>query len=174
MSAFPNWEQYAVPQRREKTGCIPTGYEMILRAAGVESINFDTFQDDFDLDKDLRPGQQPKNNFVSVADAVQRQYPHVNFKRECFEDGDGQKKLHFIEKMIKQKQLVLISLALEPFGEQGWHIMPVVDATDNELTLLWIMRDDGSKEMWKLLKNRLVDIHAHYVGGKDIAYLDNQ
>ena len=50
MSVFPEWEKYAVPQRRQLSGCIPTGYEMLLRAAEVPDIDFDTFQDEFDLD----------------------------------------------------------------------------------------------------------------------------
>ena len=35
-SVFPGWQQFAVHQRRAATGCIPTGYEMLLRAAKVE------------------------------------------------------------------------------------------------------------------------------------------
>ncbi|MCB7130377.1 MAG: hypothetical protein J3T61_12665 [Candidatus Brocadiales bacterium] len=174
MSAFPDWEQYAVPQHRVQTGCIPTGYEMILRAAGVEAINFETFQDEFDLDKDIKPGQQPKNNFTSVADAVRRRYPQANFKCECFPDREGIKKLCLIEERIKQQQPVLISLALEPFGKKGWHIMPVVDSTDDELILLKIMSPNGSKEICKLPKNELIRIHDNYAGGKDVGYLDNK
>jgi hypothetical protein len=56
MSAFPDWQGCIVKQKRRETGCIPTGYEMILRAAGINHVTFDTFQDEFDLDKNLKPG----------------------------------------------------------------------------------------------------------------------
>jgi hypothetical protein len=79
MSVFPDWRRFAIPQRRGMTGCIPTGYEMILRAAGAQGIDFDTFQDDFDLEKDL-PLTAPRiNDFGSVAEAVRKKYPSVVF-----------------------------------------------------------------------------------------------
>jgi hypothetical protein len=87
MSVFPDWQKFAVPQRRQVTGCIPTGYEMILRAAGAAGIDLAQFQDDFDLDKDLVPPQAPRNNFKSVAAAVAARYPAVVF--EVVEFGPG-------------------------------------------------------------------------------------
>ena len=71
MSAFPNWQQHVVKQKRNQTGCIPTGYEVVLRASGYKGVNFETFQDEFDLDKNLKPGEQPQNNFETVAEAIQ-------------------------------------------------------------------------------------------------------
>jgi len=40
-----------VHQQCSGTGCIPTAFEILFRAAGKSGINFTTFQDDFDLDK---------------------------------------------------------------------------------------------------------------------------
>jgi len=174
MSLFPDWEQFAISQRRSQTGCIPTGYEMILRAAAVEGVDFDTFQDDFDLDKNLKPGEQPKNDFNSVADAVRAKYHHVSFQCKSFPAGKGDDKLRFIEGLIGSQQPVLVSIALEPFGGNGWHIMPVVDATDDKLILLKVMKLDGTKEKCTLSKEEFVCIHNKYDGGKDVAYLDRQ
>ncbi len=81
MSAFPNWEKFAVVQRRPNSGCIPTGYEMLLRAAKTENIDYETFQDDFDLDEDRYRSEHPQNDFESVAKVVNEKYPHVNFAR---------------------------------------------------------------------------------------------
>ena len=54
MSAIPNWNQYVVKQRSAAIlVAIPTGYEILLRAANVEGVNFETFQNDFDLDKSM-------------------------------------------------------------------------------------------------------------------------
>jgi hypothetical protein len=93
MSAFPNWQQYIVKQQRPATGCIPTAYELILRADNREGVNFETFQDEFDLDKDLRPGEQPRNNFESVAEAVQKKYPGIHFKHIGFPKGGATRNL---------------------------------------------------------------------------------
>jgi hypothetical protein len=169
VSAFPDWEQYAIPQRRIHTGCIPTGYEMILRAAGVKGINYNTFQDDFDLEA----RGISTNSFGSVAKAVKDRYDHVNFKDKRFDKGI--EKLRFIEDRIKRKQPILVSVVLLPFtGKKKCHIAPVVNATVDELILLWTMRADRSKEIRKLCKSLLVRIHDKYEKGRDVAYLDNQ
>ena len=78
-SVFPGWRRFAVHQRRAHSGWFPTCYEMLLRAAGVEGIDYRTFQDEFDLDINLgRDQTQPPNNSVSVAQAVNEKYPHVH------------------------------------------------------------------------------------------------
>src|SRR5687768_10867043 len=64
ISVFPDWQLFAVRQRNPY-GCIATSYEMILRAAGAQGIDFATFQEDFDLDLGWRQGIEPRNNFGS-------------------------------------------------------------------------------------------------------------
>lgn len=171
-AAFTDWESFAVPQRRTNSGCIPTGYEMLLRAAGAQGIDFASFQDEFDLDQNLKPGESPRNNFVSVADAVRQRYPNVKFHRVGFAPGRGGEKLKFVEDQIAQKKPVLVSIAQKPFGGQGWHIMPVVNATDHELILLNKMRSDGERETLDLRKDEFVRIHDQCDGGDDVAYLE--
>jgi hypothetical protein len=100
MPELPNWRSFAVRQRRPATGCIPTGYEMLVRAAGLKDIDLTSFQDEFDLDKNPRPGDLPKNNFESVASAVQAKYPHVRFRRQAFGPGQGADKLAFVESCL--------------------------------------------------------------------------
>jgi len=171
MSVFPDWERFAVPQKREETGCIPTGYEMILRAAGATGIEFATFQDDFDLDKDRKQHEGFRNNFESVAAAVRAKYPQVVFESRRFDPGCGQDKLRFIEDHVSKKQPLLISLAKAPYSGRGWHIMPVVDMDESSLTLLEIMRTDGAKDTKELPKTELVRIHNNYPGGDNVAFL---
>jgi hypothetical protein len=172
VSVFPDWRSFAVPQRRLATGCIPTGYEMILRAAGAQGIDFAAFQDQFDLDKVRQPHEPYRNNFESVAAAVQVRYPSVSFKVARFTRGDGASKLRFVEEHVSHKRPLLISLAQTPFGGGGWHIMPVVDMDDHTLTLLNIVRPDGNMQLQKLPKSELVRIHDNYPGGDDVAYLE--
>jgi hypothetical protein len=172
MSVFPDWQKFAVPQRRQATGCIPTGYEMILKAAGAMGIDFAKFQDEFDLDKDLMPSQAPRNNFKSVAAAVTARYPAVVFQVREFGPGLGSNKLRFVEEQVTKKRPLLISLAQAPFNGMGWHIMPVVDMDETSLILLRVIRPDGSRELQRLLKSELVRIHNEYPGGNDVAFLE--
>jgi hypothetical protein len=171
MSAFPNWEQYAMPQKRPESGCIPTGYEMLLRAAKVPGINFATFQDEFDLDKNRQPHEQPRNNFDTVANAINAKYNNIKFVRTAFPKGEGARKLTFVEEQISKGRFVLISLSMERFHQPGWHIMPVIDMNDNDLFLLHHTEANGKKFILTLKKSEFIDIHNNCAGGDDIAYL---
>lgn len=168
MSVFPDWQKHAVHQRRAQTGCIPACYEMLLRAAGVPGIDLATFQDDFDLD---RNGGPPQNNFHSVADGIQKRYPHVEFCRESFKKGDGKTKLARVEELISQKRPVLVSITNEPKGKPGWHIMAVVGATDTDLTLLEYVDQNGGTRTQNLSKSDFVNYHDNFTGGDEISYL---
>lgn len=168
MSAFPDWQKYAVPQKRKRSGCIPTAYETLLRAAHVEGVNFETFQDEFDLDQS---GGVPRNHFGSVADAVRKKYPAVDFVFESFAKGDGQQKLKRVEEFVSSHRPVIVSLANERFGHPGWHIMVVVDATEADLIMLQDVSSDGTPITETVSKHDFVKIHDSYKGGDEIAYL---
>lgn len=168
MSAFPDWQKHAVNQRRPNTGCIPTAYEMMVRAAEIKGIDLAGFQDDFDLDKN---GGQPKNHFVSVGKAVQAKYPEVEFSCEPFPKGKGKDKVARMEELIRQKKPVLVSLSNEPLGGPGWHIMPVVDETADEFTLLEYVDPNGKAHTKPIKKAEVARIHDNYAGGDEIAYL---
>ena len=170
MSVFPNWRTFAVHQRRRRSGCIPTGYEMLLREASAEGVDFSTFQDDFDLDINLGQGQAaPLNNFGSVASEVQKKYPWVKFAERAF--ATGTEKIAFIDFMMSARRPVLISLALKPFSLDGWHIMPSVDATDDKYMLLEYVESDGTPWTHWIDKSDLAQIHDRFDGGKEVAYL---
>lgn len=172
MSAFPNWHKFAVVQRRPKTGCIPTGYEMLARATGVRDIDFASFQDDFDLDKDkdFNAGDKSENNFGSVAKAIQRKYPQLIYECVSFDISD--KKIQFIDDQISQQHPVLLSLEMTLLtGEGGWHIMPVVDSDDKSFTLLYAMKANGEPDILKIKKQVVAYIHDNYEGGKEVAIL---
>lgn len=168
MSAFPDWKKYAAIQKRLQTGCIPTAYETLLRAAGTPGIDFAAFQDDFDLDQN---GGAPRNNFDSVAQEVQKKYPAVTFTNEAFPKGAGDKKLARVEEFLTNRRPVIVSLANAPFGGCGWHIMVVVDATTTHLTLLALVDLHGIAYVKTIAKADFVAIHDNYAGGDEIAYL---
>lgn len=172
-SVFPNWKKFAVHQRRPQTGCIPTGYEMILRAAKVKQVDFTTFQDDFDLDKQLGKGQTaPRNNFVSVAEAIRKKHPNIVFEQQVFETGAD--KIAFIDKQLKTRKPLLVSVAVVQDGQlRGWHIMPIVDAKSSRYCLLQFVEANGEARIQWISKQQLADLHDQYEGGKDVAYLKN-
>ena len=174
MSAFPNWQEYVVIQRRPQSGCIPTGYEMLLRAAGVQGVDFNTFQDEFDLDKNRQDDDLPRNNFESVADAVNQRYPTIHFKVTVFPKTAGTDKLRFVESNITHQRLVLISLNMLPvLHHPGWHIMPVVDMDEENLLLVYGALAVNQIRLLKLPKTEFVRIHQQFDGGNDVAYLDD-
>jgi hypothetical protein len=166
MSAFPDWAKFAVHQRRAGSGCIPTGFEMLLRAAGAKGIDFARFQDDFDLDQH---GGQPQNHFVSVGNAIRKQYPNVEFTCDFFPKGKGSDKLARVEELVHLKKPMLVSLALTPAG--GWHIMPVVDSDSDSLTLLHHVDKAGTPQTLKVQKDDFVHRHDNWNGGEEISYL---
>lgn len=173
MSIFPNWQDYAVHQRQKETGCIPTGYEMLLRAAGVEGVDYTTFQDEFNLDIGKIQGRDVfENNFVSVATAIQEKYTILKFAYKKFKQGEGCKKLNAIEELLKNGRFVLISLSNIIFGGTGWHIMLIVDADEELLHLLLMVDKDGNPDVRPIKKADFVHIHDNYDGGNDIAYLE--
>lgn len=150
---------------------------MLLRAAHISGVDFHSFQDDFDLDKDkdFDAGDEPENNFNSVAALVGARYPNVTFKCDSFDSGND--KVAFIDKQIKSQRLVLISLYTEytePLTlnrKRGWHIVPVVDADDSKFTVLWVMKSNGKMDDRPFTKQHIADLHDRYPGGKEVAYL---
>ena len=170
MSAFPNWKNFVVVQRRPATGCIPTGYEMILRSCGAEGINFESFQDDFDLDINLGNGQsEPRNNFGSVASEIQKKYGWLKFDQKSF--SSGLEKVAFIDTKLASQQPVLVSVSLEAAGSAGWHIMPIVDSTEDQYLFLKYVDPDGKMQIEWVDKTVLAQIHDNFSGGKEVAFL---
>jgi len=170
-SVFPGWRQFAVHQRRSGTGCIATCYEMLLRAAEIPGVNYDSFQDDFDLDINLGRGQpRPRNNFKSVAEAVRLKYPNIHFEEKSF--AKGKDKVAFIDECLARQKPVLLSLTQLRSGlSTGWHIMPIVDATAEAYLLLRFVRKDGTAITQWTKKSTIARIHDEYQGGKEVAFL---
>ena len=167
MAAFPNWQNFLVRQQRPATGCIAASYEMLLRAAGVPNINFATFQDDFDFEKNgVVPGGE-RNNFESVRAAVQLQYPHVEICIERWAMGDGHAKVAFIDSQIAQEWPTLLSLPVPG----GWHIGPVIDADKDRYRLLHYVDLQGNAVDQWVEKAWVAHVHDAQAGGDDAAFL---
>jgi len=157
--------RFAVPQRRPATGCIPTGYEILLRAAATVGIDFITFQDDFDLEA----AGVGRNNFESVGKAIQDKYPTVRPSSRRF--GTGSDKATFIEERLAAGLPTLVSIALGQ--NQGWHIVPVLGIDENGYySLLWMTHPSGRMEIRQMHRTDLILRHDELDGGDDVAFLE--
>lgn len=169
MAELSHWEDVVVPQRHD-TGCVPTGYEWIIRYLGIESVNLETFQEDFDLGK--------SNNFVSVADEVKSRYSHVNIETCNFDQGI--EKIRAIRRLIERDIPCLISLALADIQgtgvhtkiiHMGWHIMPIVCIDDQKIKMIH-HADEKGNHTWEFPIQEAIWRHNNLKGGKDIAWIE--
>jgi len=166
------WKNSPTTQKEPNTGCIPTGYEFLLKMAGIQNVNYGSFQDDFDLNKRLNDPSAA--NFRSVADEIKNKYPFIHFEINSFGKNEGQKKVDKIIELIENNQPVLISINITSFSDkQGWHIMPVIGIIDDKIRLIKNIDDNGNPDLVEILFSKIVEIHEAYPGGKDIAYLHN-
>jgi len=169
-------KHYFVPQKRPDSGCIPWGYEIILRAANVPGINFQTFQDDFDFDKYHQHGESGMNNFDTVSKAIMKRYPHVVLGTKIFSRGQGEDKLQFVEKYIGEIPRILVSICPEPdLNPKAFHIMPVLSSTNDSLVLLYsVKKANDAWQLDMLHMSKAEFVHKHDVGtdGCDVAFLD--
>ncbi|MGA2768658.1 MAG: hypothetical protein ABSF24_10145 [Candidatus Bathyarchaeia archaeon] len=159
MVELPNWEKIVVPQRHG-TGCVPTGYEWMLRYLGTKGVNFDTFQEDFDL----QYSGEGKNNFQDVARKVKTTYPDVNISIKSFDIG--KEKLEFIATLVSNAVPCLLSVAKTPVGGD-WHIVPVVSIDDTSVKVIWT-----GNQTTMFAKTEIIHRHDNWPGGKDIAWIE--
>ena len=71
MVELSHWKYVVAPQRR-LSASISTGFEWIIRYFGLETVELDSFQDDFDFGS--------LNSFSSVAKALKEQYPNLTVR----------------------------------------------------------------------------------------------
>jgi hypothetical protein len=168
MNVFPDWQKYAVVQKRE-SGAIPAGYQMLLQAGNAQGIDFDTFQDDFDLDKGKGPWDLQGNSFVSVAREVRKRYPAVEFGYQEFPVGSGAEKLAFIERHIATLKPLLLSLP--DMRSYSCIVVPIIETEPTAFRCLKLNRADGSIKTLLVPKDRLVWAHDKSETAKDVAWL---
>jgi hypothetical protein len=161
MAELSHWQGIVVPQRQE-TGCIPTGYEWMIRYLGGKGVNLETFQEDFDL----QYRHEGDNSFVPIAQKVKERYPQVGIKIGGF--PNGKEKAEFIKKLIEEDVPCVMSIA-KPTG--GWHIVPVVSIDDTKIKVIWIANAFGNQ----VCEYSITDVifrHNNWSGGKDIAWIE--
>jgi len=158
MAQLSNWSKTVVPQRHE-SGCIPTGYEWLIRYLKIQGVNLEAFQEDFDLGQD--------NSFDSVSAKIRRVYPKINIKVQSFTKGID--KVNRIKSLLEEQKPCLISLALG--NSQGWHIMPVVKIDETSIQLIHHLDAEGHCT-WSFTIAEIVWRHNYLQGGNDISWIE--
>lgn len=163
MAELSHWKDIVVPQRHILTGCIPTGYEWMIRYLGIEGVDLETFQEDFDLE--LR--SEGSNSFRPIAEKIKEKYNHIDIETKGFQDG--KKKIEAIKHLIQDDIPCLISMA-KPYG--GYHIAPVVYADDTKIKVVWEVDKAGNNQVVEFSTANIVQLHTQRQGGKDIAWIE--
>jgi len=161
MVELSRWEDVVVPQKYEKTGCIPTGYEWLIRYLGIK-VNLDKFQDEFDLER----SHKGDNDFRSVANEIMKKHPFIKIKTKDF--PTGLEKVKFVYKLMEKGVPCLLSLAKTPAG--CCHIVPVVKI-DEEFKAIWL-KNSPKNEIWTCSVGEIIRRHDKWGGGKDIAWIE--
>ncbi len=159
------YEKIRVVQRDKKLGCIPAGIEWMIRYKGIPIQNIDDFQERFNI----QARGEGLNNFGPITEAVKKKYPDLKFEWITFPRGKGNEKMQAVEQAIKQGNPCLYSLYLLPFPQFGnlhsYHIMPVVEITDNYVIML------NGEQRLRFKREVLVEVHNNFAGGDDILIL---
>jgi hypothetical protein len=162
MVELSHWKDIVVPQRYD-TGCIPTGYEWMIRYLGIEGVNLGTFQDDFDLTR----RNEGDNSFVPIADKIKEKYPQVNIKISDFRSGAD--KIAFLKRLIEGDIPSIMSIALSNQGR--WHIVPVVSVDDTRVKVIW-GANAKSNRVCEYSVPEIAFRHDNWAGGKDISWIE--
>lgn len=158
-----DWASHVVHQRDEDLGCIPTGYEWLIRVKAIQGIRLETFQEDFNI----QARGLGSNNFVSIAKAVSEAYPILDFQIQTFDTG--REKRNFLVSQFEKSVPTLLSLRL---GNLGFHIMPILGYSNGLFYLAWgRLQDTSELQVKPISEDELISIHDQQPGGRDIAYL---
>jgi len=162
MAELPHWENVVAPQKYEETGCIPAGYEWLIRYLDINKVNLNRFQDEFDLERSHRG----KNDFNSIAQEIMKKYRFIKIKTRDF--PTGLEKLKFILELIERDVPCLLSLAKTKAG--GWHMVPVVKI-DEKIKVIWL-KNSQKNETCEYSAGDIIRRHDEWKGGKDIAWIE--
>jgi len=159
------WQKALVVQKDQRSGAIAAGYEWMIRHNRIKDVNFETFQEDFNLEAK----GEDKNNFHSTAEAVKQSYPQIRIKCQSF--SDGKEKVEFIKELVGRNVPSMLSLALSSKKNIS-HEMPVTFYDDNYIRLVWRVGDTKQPDMLRIGYDDVVVRHHQWGGGKEIAWLE--
>ena len=151
-SRLVGWEKNAVVQRSANS-CVATGFEYLLRSAGIQGIDYATFQDEFDLGVAL-------NSYPTVARAIERRYPNVRFAWSDFKRSE--ESMQFIERSIDEGRPIVLGL---PGSPTSTHIVPVLGYDEKWVYYLNYAHADGTKDVRAIRRWELARRDQEWVTG---------
>jgi len=167
MAELSHWQKIIVPQRKKDTGCVPTGFEWLIRYQDIKGIDLANFQDEFDRTAQKRGD----NSFDSVATEVKQKYSHVSIQVKGFDKAED--KIASIKDFITKDIPCLLSfptyVTLCPCS-LCFHMVPVVFIDDTKMKIICDADKDGNQTC-DLLINNVICWHNIFKGGNDIAWL---
>ena len=164
MSILPNYHDTLVIQRQQKSGCVPSAIEWVLKYLKIENVNFNGFQEKYDLIYQ----KKGNNDFGTISNLIKQDYPQVALICKIFEPGCGKEKIEFINDLINKTIPGLISISLSPYG--GWHIVPVVEIDERRMAVLWMIEDTIERQKKEFPLSEIEFRHNEWPGGRDILY----
>lgn len=153
-----------VPQKNVVSGCIPTGFEWIIKYQDVKDVDFNNFQSEFDFGKNY-------NGFGFNAKKVKEKYASINISSQSFLNGID--KVNFIKDKIEKDIPCLLALRNPDNGK--FHAVPVVYIDDTKIKVIWSTAKQNGKDVNQthdFLISDIIKMHNDPHGGKDIAWLE--
>lgn len=164
MGELRNWKEITVIQRDPEMGCIPTGFEWLIRHHRTNENCLDTFQEDFNLQ---RKGLD-SNNFSTIAIAIKNKHPLIRIQCKGFKREEGKEKIDFANDLLCKNLPCLLSLLVNiGTNSRICHIMPVVKISEDN-----IIAKNGS-DIMQFSKSEVIRLHFEYWPiGNDLAWLE--
>jgi hypothetical protein len=172
---MPSLSQYSqinnVIQQDRRNGCIPWALEWSIRykhlITGQWKIprnSLNTFQHDYNLY--VRTNRTIQNTFASILKEIRKNHSRTGlYHYQKFQQGDGSRKILFIERQILRGNPCIMPIKLTPTST---HIMPIVEFDSNDLKMIWEIRQNGSQIICQVPRSYLIQIHDLNLSGKDI------
>ena len=165
MTELTKWKDALVLQKDHRLGAIAAGFEWMIRFNKIKDVNFETFQDDFNL----QVNGEGKNDLLFTAEAVKKIYPHISIKCQSF--STGKEKVAFIKELVSKNVPSMLSLTLSSKSNVS-HEMPVTFYDENYVRLVWRVGDTKNPDMLRIAYDDILIRHRDWAGGKEIAWLE--
>ena len=167
MNFIKDWNVVITCQKYEN-GCIPAGIEWILRYAGVSDIKFEGFQDEFNLENK----KIAVNKFKTVTEAIQKEYPQLQFEILEFNIDEAAKKIEKVKELVEKNIPPLYSIT-RFYGKFECHVMPVIGFDEQFLYLLDFSDACGNSLISRVDQKFLIKLHQVWEEGHDLMWLSS-
>ena len=158
MTKLDKADSIQVVQRHKTTGDLPAAMEWMARFMEVADVDFDSFQEEFDLE---RRGMGA-NGLQTVPVFISRKYPQIRTSPEGFSDAAA--KLERIEEMLANQEPCLLPI----LTELGTLFAPVVEVTDDAIHVLRLAEEDGEQRVQAIARDELQSMHEASLAGRDL------